>query len=89
MKKTMATLIVTAMLMLGLPAVANAATQTIWSKVVCTYSASGVGYGWIYTYSTVDYDWYEEVFLGRRDYTKLLRIDRAYQYDTYCRTWSA
>jgi hypothetical protein len=88
-KRVITGLVVALVVMTGIPAAANAYTQTFPKRVVCTYSASGVGYGWIDTYSRVDYDWYEEVILGYHDYERFLRRDRAYQYDSYCRTWYA
>jgi hypothetical protein len=68
---------------------AEAATLTFYKVNVCTYSWSGVGYGWQDTYSYTDYSWGEEFFLGKRDTRTWLRRDRATWLDGWCRTWRA
>lgn len=68
---------------------AHAASMYFYTVKVCTYSASGVGYGWVDTYSFVDYSWGEEFFLGKVDRRTWLRRDRATWLDSSCRVWRA
>lgn len=84
MKKTIATVLATLALMLGIPAVANAATYTVRSVTICTYDATGHGYAWLQQRAYVDYDWYEEVWLGKKDYYTVLRTDRTPSVDWKC-----
>jgi hypothetical protein len=67
---------------------AEAATQRFWTKVTCTYALNGTGYAWLETWVTVDYSWGEEFWLGKRDYSYIVRKDRAPQYDYMCRWWA-
>lgn len=90
-----ATVLATAMLAVGGQVAtadnskANAATLTFYKYNVCTYSSSGVGYGWVDTYSHTDYSWGEEFWLGKKDTWTFIRRDRATWLDASCRTWWA
>lgn len=68
---------------------AQAYTLRFYNQIVCTYSASGVGYAWIDRRMVTDYSWGEEFWLGYRDSDVFIRRDRAAQYDYMCRTWRA
>jgi hypothetical protein len=89
MKKTIATVLATLTLMLGIPAVANAATYTARSVRICTYDITGRGYAWLQQRVYIDYDWYVEVFIGKRDFYYVLRTDRTPTVDWTCNVRSA
>lgn len=80
-KKSVAIVAATVLIMIGLPAVANAASSW-WAKTSSCYG-NQIRHTW---YQVIDYSWYEETFQGKIDYNyPTLYYPHHYEYTgIYC-----